>query len=71
MVRRWNLSVGVVLAILLVAVLAARVSFKDAEAAQKAAGSAQMPIYQVDPLWPKTLPNHWILTPVIGVSVDQ
>ncbi|HET9370496.1 MAG TPA: beta-propeller fold lactonase family protein [Vicinamibacterales bacterium] len=28
------------------------------------------PTYQVDPLWPKPLPNHWILGSVTGVAVD-
>jgi DNA-binding beta-propeller fold protein YncE len=38
-----------------------------------ASGSAQRmqaPTFQVDPLWPKPLPNHWILGSVTGVSVD-
>jgi DNA-binding beta-propeller fold protein YncE len=26
--------------------------------------------YQVDPMWPKPLPNHWILGSVTGVAVD-
>ena len=28
------------------------------------------PIFEVDPLWPKPLPNHWLLGTTIGVSVD-
>lgn len=32
--------------------------------------SSQVPLFQVDPLWPKPLPNHWILGSVTGVSVD-
>jgi len=28
------------------------------------------PRFEVDPLWPKPLPNHWILGQTIGVSVD-
>ncbi len=31
---------------------------------------AQVPVFQVDPLWPKPLPNHWILGSVTGVWVD-
>ena len=36
-------------------------------------GSAQRiqgPTFQVDPFWPKPLPNHWILGSVTGVAVD-
>ncbi len=29
------------------------------------------PIFEVDPLWPKPLPNHWLLGTTIGVSVDN
>jgi len=28
------------------------------------------PHFEVDPLWPKPLPNHWILGMAVGVSVD-
>jgi DNA-binding beta-propeller fold protein YncE len=28
------------------------------------------PAFQVDPFWPKPLPNHWLLGNVIGVAVD-
>lgn len=29
------------------------------------------PAFEVDPLWPKPLPNHWILGSTIGVAVDS
>lgn len=29
------------------------------------------PIFEVDPFWPKPLPNNWILGTVIGVGVDS
>ena len=28
------------------------------------------PMFEVDPLWPKNLPNHWLMGPTIGVDVD-
>ncbi len=31
---------------------------------------AGVPAFQVDPLWPKPLPNHWLLGSVTGVAVD-
>lgn len=30
----------------------------------------QAPLFEVDPLWPKPLPNHWVLGSTVGVSVD-
>jgi hypothetical protein len=35
------------------------------------AATVQAPRFEVDPLWPKPLPNHWILGQTIGVSVDS
>ncbi|MBI3402082.1 MAG: hypothetical protein HY048_11735 [Acidobacteria bacterium] len=34
------------------------------------AAATTAPRFEVDPLWPKPLPNHWILGQTIGVSVD-
>jgi DNA-binding beta-propeller fold protein YncE len=28
------------------------------------------PAYEVDPAWPKPLPNHWLVGAVVGVAVD-
>ena len=34
------------------------------------AAGAQAPRFEVNPMWPKPLPNHWLLGNAIGVSVD-
>src|SRR5262252_8964690 len=34
------------------------------------AAATMAPRFEVDPLWPKPLPNHWIMGQTIGVSVD-
>src|SRR3978361_927608 len=39
-------------------------------AAAEAAG-AQAPRFEVDPMWPKPLPNHWVIGSVIGVTADS
>src|ERR1700724_3485240 len=31
----------------------------------------QSTVFHVDPMWPKPLPNRWVLGSVIGVSVDS
>jgi hypothetical protein len=33
--------------------------------------TVQAPAFEVDPFWPKPLPNHWILGSTIGVGVDS
>jgi len=42
----------------------------ERRAAAAQAGAVQAPRFEVDPLWPKPLPNKWILGQTIGVSVD-
>ena len=39
--------------------------------AQAAGAKVQAPTFEVDPMWPKPLPNHWILGSAIGVWVDN
>jgi DNA-binding beta-propeller fold protein YncE len=34
------------------------------------AAGTQAPRFEVDPLWPKPLPNHWVIGSTIGVAVD-
>ena len=43
---------------------------KPAAPAAAAAAEAGVPTFQVETLWPKPLPNHWILGSVTGVAVD-
>ncbi len=31
----------------------------------------QAPMFEVDPFWPKPLPNHWVIGSTIGVAVDD
>jgi len=33
--------------------------------------TVEAPRFEVDPMWPKPLPNHWILGSTIGVGVDS
>jgi len=37
----------------------------------QAGGRVQAPAFEVDPMWPKPMPNHWILGSAIGVWVDK
>lgn len=33
--------------------------------------TVEVPLFEVDPFWPKPLPNHWLLGNSIGVAVDS
>lgn len=39
--------------------------------ARARAANVNAPRFEVDPQWPKPLPNHWVLGNVIGVGVDD
>jgi hypothetical protein len=39
--------------------------------AQAQGSSVSAPVFEVDPLWPKPLPNNWLLGWTIGVWVDE
>jgi DNA-binding beta-propeller fold protein YncE len=43
-------------------------NFLDNKAQAK---STEAPMFEVDPFWPKPLPNHWILGATIGLAVDS
>jgi hypothetical protein len=57
-------GVGLTVVFVLVAVGGFRHSV-DAQSAKK-----QAPIFEVDPFWPKPLPNHWVTGSTIGLAVD-
>ncbi len=52
----------------LIAILAVGQSQLGATIAQD---QVDAPRFEVDPLWPKPLPNHWLMGNVIGVGVDS
>ena len=42
------------------------------EKAETMQGSmVEVPLFEVDPFWPKPLPNHWLLGNAIGVGIDS
>jgi len=61
--------IGVNVLAVVIALGAGSVVFEKKAAVQ--AASAQAPIFEVDPMWPKPLPNHWVIGATIGLSVDS
>jgi len=41
-----------------------------AQAAAQTKSGVQAPRFEVDPFWPKPLPNHWVTGSTIGLSLD-
>ncbi len=63
-----DLFIGVMLIILLTLLVIGQKVLENRAVAE--AAGVQAPMFEVDPLWPKPLPNHWILGNTIGVSAD-
>jgi len=67
--RRRTVLAGAAFIALLVALGIGQAVLQNQADAQ--ARTVQAPMFEVDPLWPKPLPNHWLLGMVIGVWVDD
>ena len=66
MYRRFGIMGGV----LLVGVLGFLAACADQVSEQESSG-VQVPVFEVNPLWPKPLPNHWVLGSTSGLSIDS
>ena len=64
-----KLAIGSFLAAALVALGIGQSKLQEPTIA--ASNDTMAPAFQVDPLWPKPLPNHWITGNTIGVDVDD
>jgi hypothetical protein len=62
---------SVIFAATLIGLIAAAGLGRRALEAQAQAQRAEAPIFEVDPLWPKPLPNHWILGSAVGLAIDS
>jgi DNA-binding beta-propeller fold protein YncE len=65
-----NLFIGTSFVAVL-AVLGIGQAMLEKTVAAQSAGATMAPRFEVDPLWPKPMPNHWILGQTIGVWVDS
>jgi DNA-binding beta-propeller fold protein YncE len=70
MMRKPRLFMGAAL-MALVAALGVGANLLDNRAVAAKQAGVEAPMFEVDPFWPKPLPNHWILGSTIGVSVDS
>ncbi|MGE0160180.1 MAG: hypothetical protein AB7T31_12290 [Gemmatimonadales bacterium] len=65
--QKRNLTFGLAL-VGAIGVVAVAAEAMDDMAAEDQAGS--VPLFEVDPFWPKPLPGHWLIGPTIGVTTD-
>jgi DNA-binding beta-propeller fold protein YncE len=64
--QRRNVTIGLALVGIITIVACAAETLDGMASAQE----GSVPLFQVDPFWPKPLPNHWLIGPTIGVTVD-
>ena len=65
--RTWIAGAGFLAA---VAALGLAEVVLEGKAAAEAQAAVQAPMFEVDPFWPRPLPNHWVLGSSVGVTVD-
>ena len=68
--RGWkrNTVIGAALALSVAGLSVGQVLLQKAEAQRE---TVQAPMFEVDPFWPKPLPNGWLLGMAIGAWVDE
>ena len=61
---------GMVIGVSFIAVIGA-LALGQAALEANQGNTVMAPVFEVDPLWPKPLPNHWLLGSTIGIGVDS
>jgi DNA-binding beta-propeller fold protein YncE len=64
-----NLYIAATFIVVLLALVLSQ-SYLERVAEAQSRATVQAPRFEVDPLWPKALPNNWAIGSSIGVSVD-
>ncbi len=70
MKRTRNFYVGATIAAVIAVLAIAQYTLQTVARAQENGGANRAGIYQVDPLWPKPLPNNWVLGSTVGLAID-
>jgi hypothetical protein len=65
-----NRVIGAAL-VVLVAVLGIGQHLLEKEAIAQTTGKVMVPKFEVDPFWPKPMPNNWVFGQTIGLGIDE
>jgi DNA-binding beta-propeller fold protein YncE len=63
-----SLVIGAVLLVLLIILGISRAKLEEASAGES---ETLVPMFEVDPFWPRPLPHHWLIGSAVGVTVDS
>jgi DNA-binding beta-propeller fold protein YncE len=66
-----NIYVGVTIVAAIAVLAMTQYMLQTVASAQEGNGGNRAGVYQVDPLWPKPLPNSWVLGATVGLAVDS
>ena len=69
--RRREFKIGMAFLSLAVALGIGSACMSDQPGSTAMAGDGDVPLFEVDPMWPNPLPNHWVTGSTIGVGVDS
>ena len=69
--RSRELKIGMAFLVLAVALGIGSACMSDQPGSTAMAGDGDVPLFEVDPMWPNPLPNHWVTGSTIGVGVDS
>ena len=70
MKRTRNFYVGATIAAVIAVLGIAQYTLQTVARAQENGGANRAGIYEVDRMWPKPLPNNWVLGSTVGLAVD-
>ena len=69
MTKQYKYIMGATLLVLIIVLGCGQATMEEPAEVSDSEGGA--PAFEVDPFWPKPLPNHWIMGSTIGVTVDS
>jgi hypothetical protein len=70
MKRTRNFYVGVTIVAVIAVLAIAQYTLQTVARAQENGSANRAGIYEVDRMWPKPLPNNWVLGATVGLAVD-
>src|SRR5688572_5316527 len=70
MKRTRNFYVGVTIAAVIAVLAITQYTLQTVARAQENGSANRAGIYEVDRMWPKPLPNNWVLGSTVGLAVD-
>src|SRR5688572_15455251 len=68
--RTRNFYVGVTIAAVVACLAIAQYTLQTVASAQENGAGNRAGVYEVDRMWPKPLPNNWVLGSTVGLAID-